>query len=202
MCHSPQFSSPLPYHHCLHSNTYDRWTKFVNSLSPFSALLGASLRVHLRAPIGSTICTTSANMNTSDHLFTLPAEFVRAPWAANFKTNTNTNHQRLCLFRRERESWGSRDSHVTGGSQPALQLQAAFVPGRPTPYPYTGCQAVSPHPLHMFRLYTSTTTPSVLEAVLRCTVPCEGIPHTSHFKFPPLILSENKARAKRIWIWR
>ena len=105
-------------------------------------------------------------------------------------------------FRRERESWGSRDSHVTGGSQPALQLQAAFVPGRPTPYPYTGCQAVSPHPLHMFRLYTSTTTPSVLEAVLRCTVPCEGIPHTSHFKFPPLILSENKARAKRIWIWR
>ena len=61
-----------------------------------------------------TICTTSPNMNTSDHLFTLPAEFVRAPWAANYKTNTNTNHQRLCLPSRCSSEEKERvEDHVT-----------------------------------------------------------------------------------------
>ena len=41
LCSGTTSLAPYPtiVQHCLHPNTYDKWTKFVNSLSPLSALL-------------------------------------------------------------------------------------------------------------------------------------------------------------------
>ena len=97
MCHSPQFSSPLPYHQ------YNRYYKCQHeyqwpSFHP-----------------ASRVCESSMGRKLQD----------------KYKYKSSAPLSALPLqFRRERESWGSRDSHVTV-REPASSTATGRVCPRP-----------------------------------------------------------------------